>query len=116
LKTNKREENMRLSLALITSIGLISTAAMAGPMDNVYGNTLQVVENGQTSSWFINEDGTFTTDSGASGTWALSGPDMCVTIGAATNCSPIEERTVGQSWTEDDGQGGTRTATLVAGR
>lgn len=96
---------------------VLSTAALADPMANVFGNTLKIEENGVTSLWYMNEDGTFTTDSNVSGTWTLEGDNMCVTIGdAAPSCGPIEVRTLGESWTEDNGQGGTRTATLVEGR
>ena len=107
---------MRLSLAVLASATLLSTAAMADPLANVYDNTLKVTAGGETVDWHINKDGTFTTSSGVSGTWALKGEEICVTIGGAENCNPIEARNIGDTWTEPDGQGGTRSATLVAGR
>ncbi len=103
------------SVTLIAGVTLAG-AAVAGPMDNVFGNTLMIVEDGAMSHWYINEDGTFTTDQGGSGTWELSGNNLCITLaGAEPSCGPIEERQIGQKWTEDNGKGGTREAMLLEG-
>ena len=108
----------RTSLLAAAALLASTLPAFAGAMDGVFGNTLRVTyADGSVVDHYMNEDGTFSTDTGVEGTWTLDELTLCITVDGNTNCGPIEEgRGIGAVWEEDDGQGGTRSVTIVEGR
>ena len=71
-------------LSAAIAFSAVYCEAVADPMDNVFGNTLRVAAGDGVTNYCINEDGTFTTDTGVDGTWALNGLEYCVTIAGET--------------------------------
>lgn len=91
-------------------------------MESTFGNTVTVAGPDGTVlvSYHFNDDGTFSMAQAdgatADGTWSLDGTTLCVVVGDQTSCSEIEDRDVGDSWTETDEQGNEMTISIVEGR
>lgn len=117
---------MRIVHLAATAAFAVATAAHAGPMDSRFGNTV-VSKNaaGVETKLYYQPDGTFTANSSdgqsSSGTWALNGNTVCLTMDAAPEgqpnplCVPIEERAVGETWTVGEGSQQI-SITIVEGR
>jgi hypothetical protein len=106
----------RFVLAAVSVLAL-ATSAFAGDdvMASRYGNTTRVTyANGTVVKIWYAADHTFSGDAGGNaiaGTWTLDGGKICVTTttGAvpnmpATQCNPVTERKVGDSWTLGEGE------------
>ncbi len=91
-------------------------------MDSTFGNTVTVsiADGTVVASYQFDADGAFAVTgadgSNTTGTWALDGSNLCLTIGEGTNCNEIEDRNVGDSWDVTDADGSVMTITIVAGR
>ncbi|GGD07787.1 hypothetical protein [Pyruvatibacter mobilis] len=116
---------MRLLLASVAALGLMTTAALADPMAPFYENTVEVTAaDGSTRAVLINEDGSYQQvagDATVDGTWELKGEEEACFSSAATAesgpyCVAATERAVGDSWEMTAPDGSTETATLKAGR
>ena len=105
-------------LALVaTTLAALAFSAHAGPADYAFGNTIRSEGADGIVDYYVDEDGTFSTGGGETGTWSVDGAKICLTIGDSTSCGDLHEGAKpGDSWTEDDGAGGTRAVTLIEGR
>ena len=84
-----------------------------------FGNTLKVEVNETTTLYYFNEDGTFSTDGGQAGTWAIEdNGDVCTYVdGETLSCGPAEEgHAVGETWQTTAADGTVTTLTLIEGR
>lgn len=108
------------TIAFASAVALLAAIAhpvLAGPIDYAFGNTIRSESTQGIVDYYINEDGTFSLSTSEAGTWAVNGSSICLTIVDTTSCGDIhEDAKPGDSWTEDDGQNGTRTVTLIEGR
>ncbi len=100
--------------ALGLGTALFSTAAIAGAMENIIGNTLVVSGANGTMRVTMAADGTYTSDSGISGTWTAENGELCTTRSTGeSNCVPLpEDAAVGSSWDSEDATGAAVTVTV----
>lgn len=100
-------------------------AALAqGTMDNLFGNTVTTTSaDGVTVSWRFDPDNTYSATlpngTNASGSWAVTGHDLCVTPsdGSPVQCAPLAEgKTAGDTWTVTNAEGAVTTVSIIAGR
>jgi Tol biopolymer transport system component len=81
------------------------------------GQQLQVTTStGATVMITFAANGTYTTSTGSSGTWTLTGDQLC-TVRAADNVSSCgalpSGKALGDSWVTTDGNGATVTASII---
>jgi hypothetical protein len=103
-----------------------AASAIAGTIDNTYGNTLVATDaKGATSSWFIDADSTYkikTADGQMlAGKWKIAGDKFCTTpdapAGAAESCfSYVDGKSVGDSWDVQNAAGETLKVSIKTGR
>jgi len=112
-----------LSVLAAASVLTFGGAAYADNlMDDTFGNTVTIAdaEGNVLVSYFFNEDGTFSMagadGSSVEGTWTLDGDNMCFTAGEQESCQEIDDRAVGESWTETQEDGSSITISIVEGR
>lgn len=114
----------KLVAALALGATLIAGPALAGTMDNTFGNTIVVTyPNGAEAHYFFNNDGTFTgTAPGGStmaGRYTAEGDQLCLIppSGQAPQCTTIAmDKNVGDTWTQNASDGSQITVELRAGR
>ncbi len=110
----------------LTVIALAASFAFAGAaqaalMDSTFGNTVTVSSGGQTVvTYHFNADGTVSMTMGDGtqddSTWTLEGNTLCIATAEGPDCNEIEDRDVGETWTETDGDGNTMTITITEGQ
>jgi len=111
---------MRSFLIAASVAALSVSAAMAGPLDSRFGNTV-ITKDGQGNEThlYYAADGTITGKQNGQtfkGTWKLDGGNVCLTFDqlpagvANPTCVPASEHKVGDTWTR-----GPNTVSLVAG-
>jgi len=107
---------------IITSAALvIGCVAMAAPMDATFGNTVNVAAPDGTIvlSYRYYDNGTVgvtSSEGSVTGTWVLTGTDLCLTVMEQESCFDVsEERGVGDSWTTTDEDGVEYTITIDEG-
>lgn len=86
----------------------------------ILSNTMRVIaKDGTVQNWLFDEDGTFTSLAGVSGTWTLEGDTLCTLYGERTTpgCFDLPTgKTVGDAWDQVVGSGRTMELSIVAGR
>jgi hypothetical protein len=110
--------------ALAIGAALIASPAVAGTMENTYGNTIVVTyPNGGTAQYHFNADGTFTGvapgGSHMAGRYTAEGDQLCLIppSGQAPQCTQIQtDKNVGETWTQLGADGSQITVELRAGR
>ena len=114
---------MRILMSLVVAFFAFTGVALASdPFAAFYGNSVSVSGAAGDRTVLINEDGTYETVGGASGTWAMEGDQACFTQtepaapDAKPYCVSAEARAVGDSWEMTAPDGSTEKATLTAGR
>lgn len=112
---------------------LIAGPALAGTMDNTYGNTVTVTNaKGEVSTLLFEKDGTYVAKGmnaegkavEGGGTWAIKDGKYCSTPKAvegqpapAEACSEfVEGKNVGDKWEQKDANNETITVEIKAGR
>ncbi len=103
----------------IVALGIASIAQADQVILASFGNTLKVEVNEETTLYYFNEDGSFSTDGGKAGTWAIEdNGDVCTYVdGATLSCGPAEEgHEVGETWQTTAADGTVTTLTLIEGR
>ena len=103
---------------VVASLGFSGAAMAKDLMAVTYENTVVVeAPDGTVTKMYFNEDGTYTTSNGDSGTWAMNDEgQLCTTNAEGENCGPIEERQVGDSWETTAEDGSVTKISIVAGR
>jgi len=113
---------MKLKLVSIAAIAaLFAGQALAeDKMAVTYGNTIELTAaDGTVTKVYYNEDGTYTTDGEASGTWELNESDqLCTTpAGGEQGCTDVAwGHQVGESWDATSTEGEPVNITIVEGR
>lgn len=116
-------------LAGIAAAGLAIGASAqdggaAAAMDAIVGNVATVTyADGSQVAWQFAEDGSFTTDVGATGSWRTTDAALCITPDAEDgsageeDCTPMsgEVHGVGDTWTMTGSDGEEFTVALTAG-
>ena len=112
-----------LSVLAAASVLTFGGAALAeNLMDDTFGNTVTIAdgEGNVFISYFFNEDGTFSMagadGSSIEGTWTLDGDTLCYAASEQEECVEIDDRAVGESWTETQEDGSSITISIVEGR
>ena len=86
----------------------------------ILSNTMRVVaKDGTEQNWLFEEDGTFISLAGVSGTWTLEGDTLCTLYGERTTpgCFDLPPgKAVGDTWDQVVGSGQTMSLSIVAGR
>ncbi len=111
-------------LGLVLSVLFIGASFAADEMKPAFGNTVVVTDSkGVVTSYWINEDGTYATKSGATttkGKWAVKESKGCFTPdGGQENCnaSTLAGRKPGDKWEITNAADNTKSSvTLKAGR
>jgi hypothetical protein len=115
---------MKRFITLFAIAAAIAGAAVAGPIDNVFGNTLTATAaDGSKFVWYYDADGKFSAvfpdGSKRSGTWTLDGLTLCATFEGdpKPGCTTvIEGMKPGDVAKGADTSGNQVTLTLTAGR
>lgn len=116
---------MKILVATIAALGLMTGVALADPMASFYENTVEVTgADGAKRAVLINADGSYSQvagDASVDGTWELKGDTEACFSSAATAetgpyCVAAVERAVGDTWELTAPDGSAESATLVAGR
>ena len=114
----------KFAVAIALGVAMIAAPAVAGTMDNSYGNTIVVTyPNGGQAFYYFNADGSFSgTAPGGSqmaGTYTVEGDQLCLIppSGQAPQCTAVAaDKNVGDTWTQNGTDGSQITGELRAGR
>lgn len=100
---------------LAASLALVSADDHAGSIEALVEHALRVDGGGMTYTVMLNEDGTYSSDVGISGTWHVDGSQLCTSRASGeSNCQPIQEGLgLGDSWEGENTAGETVTFTIV---
>ncbi len=113
---------MRIMLATLAALACLAGPALAGTIENSFGNTVVVTTaDGAVARYHFEPDGTYHVTSAAgdsAGAWAVNGEQICLTpSGGAQQCVPYNAGyNVGDTWTAPGANNTTNTIALVAGR
>ena len=108
---------MKAAACVFVIVASAASPALAGPLDYAFGNTVRIENADGVTDYYLNEDGTFSTGAGDSGTWIVDGAQICTMVGEATDCGPYQaDRKVGDSWTDAQEDGSVVTVTVIEGR
>ena len=114
----------KFAAALAIGAALVASPAVAGTIENTYGNTIVVsYANGSQAQYHFNADGTFTGiapgGSHMAGRYTAEGDQLCLIPpnGQAPRCTAVAaEKSVGDTWTQAGTDGSEITVRLDAGR
>jgi len=110
--------------ALAIGAALVASPAVAGTIENTYGNTIVVsYANGSQAQYHFNADGSFTGiapgGSHMAGRYTAEGDQLCLIppSGAAPQCTAIAtDKNVGDTWSQTATDGSAINVELRAGR
>jgi hypothetical protein len=110
---------IKFTISAAVFVAVSVAPAMANDTMDVLlgGQQLQVTTStGATVMITFAANGTYTTSTGSSGTWTLTGDQLC-TVRAADNVSSCgalpSGKALGDSWVTTDGNGATVTASII---
>lgn len=115
----------RSLVAASAGLAALAVSGCGGPPDTIesaYGNTLVArLPDGGEVRYFFNADGSYSarTPNGqlVAGTYAIEDGQLCTTSAIGTQCSRyLDDKRVGDSWTQTRADGQTVTLQLVEGR
>ncbi|MEZ5970598.1 MAG: hypothetical protein R3C31_02155 [Hyphomonadaceae bacterium] len=114
----------KFAVAVALGVALIAAPAVAGTMDNTFGNTIVVTyPNGAQAFYYFNNDGTFTATvpggSQVAGDYTVDGDQLCMVTPSAEapQCTSVEaDKNVGDTWTQTGTDGSQISVELRAGR
>ncbi len=100
---------------LAAALALFSADDHSATVAALVEHALRVEGGAVTYTVMLNEDGTYTSDVGISGTWELQGDQLCTSRSTGeTNCQPLQEGLgLGDSWQGENTAGETVTFTIV---
>lgn len=100
---------------LAASLALAGADDHGASVDALLEHALQVQSETVTYTVMLNEDGTYSSDVGISGTWEVQGDALCTSRATGeTNCQPMQEGLgLGDSWEGENTTGETVTFTIV---
>lgn len=100
-----------MNLSMIAALFLQATG-----MEPLFNNGLQVSSDTVTYVVFFEQDGSYSSTVGISGTWEITDGELCTTRATGEhNCQPmmLDGLETGSSWTGENAAGETVTFTLV---